>query len=146
MKTYTKEEKQAYQLELRNKWKEIKDAVDQKQIDEIKAVIAEHGLNVSPYSYAFVERSMAQLGYDGIPYLDCKTFHGWKERGFMVRCGEQSKIKGIVWIHANQEKEVESAEDLGYAFPKMYHLFHRSQVEEMAVKNTAAAVASNLNH
>ena len=134
MKKYTKEEKQAYQKSLRNRWLEIKKSVDEKKRNEIEAILAEHGLDVSPYSFAFTQHSMRQNNYDGVPYLDCKTFVGWKDRGFIVKKGEHSKINGIVWLRAGNKETKETGEndsDKGYLFPKMYALFHRSQVEEM---------------
>ena len=132
MKTYTKEEKKEYFKSLRGKWQTIKNAVDAKELDKIKAIIAEHGLNVSPWSYAFTAASMAYHGFDGIPYLDCKTFQGWHERGFQVRKGERSKIKGIVWIglgNKSEDPEIAEKSESGYMMPKVYYLFHRSQVD-----------------
>ena len=76
MKTYTKEEKKEYFAGLRARWQAIKDGVTSGKLDEIKAIIAEHGLNVSPWSYAFTAASMKYHGFDGVPYLDCKTFLG----------------------------------------------------------------------
>lgn len=132
MKTYTKEEKKAYFAGLRERWSAVKKAVTAGELDEIKAIIAEHGLNVSAYSFAFTAAQMKHCGYEGIPYLDCKTYQGWKERGFQVRKGERSRISGIVWIGVGSKAEdPETAEkhDKGYVMPKEYHLFHRSQVE-----------------
>ena len=129
MKTYTTEQKREYFKGLRERWQTIKSAVDDKQLDAIKAIIAEHGLNVSPWSYAFTVSSMKYHGFDGIPYLDCKTFMGWKERGFIVRKGEKSLISGITWVSV-EGKEGE-ANDNGFKFPKEYHLFNRTQVEEL---------------
>ena len=135
MKTYTKEEKKEYFAGLRARWQAIKDGVTSGKLDEIKAIIAEHGLNVSPWSYAFTAASMKHFGFDGIPYLDCKTFLGWRETGFTVRKGETSKISGIVWIGRGTKSEdpnEREGADTGYMIPKEYHLFHRSQVEARA--------------
>ena len=57
------------------------------------------------------------------------TFEQWKERGFIVRKGEKSLISGITWVSV-EGKEGE-ANDNGFKFPKEYHLFHRTQVEEL---------------
>ena len=133
MKTYTKEEKKVYYEELQARWREIKSALDEKKIKDIEAVIAEHGLNVSPYSYAFTAISMKHHGFDGIPYIDCKTFFGWKDRGFIVRKGEKSLISGIVWLKTKRKDSVGELlpdEDQN-SFPKEYYLFHKSQVEAM---------------
>ena len=125
MGSYTKEEKKEYFKGLRERWQAVKDGVTSGQLDDIKAVIAEHGLNVSPWSYMFTAQSMKHNGYDGIPYLDCKTFLGWKDRGFMVRKGEKSKITGITWVSVTTK----DGEDEAFKMPKEYHLFHRSQVD-----------------
>ena len=68
---------------------------------------------------------------EGIPYLDARTFQGWKECGFMVRKGEHSTLSGITWIKATtgSESAEPGEEEKGFVFPKEYHLFHRSQVE-----------------
>ena len=132
MKTYKAEEKKEYFAGLRARWQTIKDGVTSGKLDEIKAIIAEHGLNVSPWSYAFTASSMHFHGFDGIPYLDCKTFRGWQESGFQVRKGEKSLISGIVWIGCGAKSEDADERiktDRGYMMPKEYHLFHRSQVE-----------------
>ena len=73
---------------------------------------------------------MQRLGLEGIPYLDCKTFHGWKDSGFHVIKGQHSLIKGITWITPTyKSKETGEEEISDYSFPKEYHLFHRTQVK-----------------
>lgn len=132
MKTYTKDEKKAYFQSLRTRWQTIKEGVTSGRLDEIKAIISEHGLNVSPWSFAFTAQSMAANGYDGIPYLDCKTFNGWMDRGFRVKKGEKSRISGIVWLSVDKKNESgDERLESSYKMPKEYHLFHRSQVEEV---------------
>mgnify|MGYP001569344376 FL=1 len=135
MTTYTPEQKREYYKSLRERWQSIKKAVDEKKLGEIEAIIQEHGLDVSPYSFAFTAAQMEALGYDGLPYLDCKTFQGWKERGFIVRRGERSKITGITWIGVGNKSEdpgEREKSDSGFVMPKEYHLFHRSQVDPLA--------------
>jgi len=131
-KEYTKEERQAYYKALRERWQAAKNVGNE---DEVKAVMMQHGLNFSFRSYMFVKMQMNALGLDGIPYVDAKTFMGWKENGFMVRKGEKSQIDGLTWIAVNG-KEIEPAEGdeekHGFVMPKCYHLFHRSQVEARA--------------
>ena len=131
MKTYTKEEKKVYFASLRERWATIKKAVDDKKLDEINAIISEHGLKVSPYSYMFTAQSMKAQGYDGIPYLDCKTFMGWKDRGFMVKKGEKSTITGITWISVDTKHSEDNGTEETFKMPKEYYLFHRSQVEAL---------------
>lgn len=74
---YTKEEKKAYFQALRDRWNEAKELSKQKG-KEIDAIIASHGLNISPTSYMLVYMQMEAKGLDGLPYLDMKTFAGWK--------------------------------------------------------------------
>jgi len=117
---------------LRQQWQAVKQLSGQ---DEVRAIITERGLKISVFGYLFVKMQMNKLGLEGTPYIDCKTFIGWKESGFMVRKGERSQIKGITWISAGSRNEVvmtdaETGAD-SYLFPKEYHLFHRSQVEEL---------------
>ena len=132
-KEYTKEERQAYYKALRERWQAAKAVGNE---DEVKAIMMQHGLNFSFRSYMFVKLQMNALGLDGIPYVDTKTFLGWKENGFMVRKGEKSQIDGLTWIAVNG-KEAEAPaegddEKHGFVMPKCYHLFHRSQVEARA--------------
>ncbi len=76
--------------------------------------------------FLFVNMQMKSQGLEGLPYLDAKTFKGWKESGFTVKKGEHSTLSGITWIGINVSEETGVPE---YALPKEYHLFHRSQVE-----------------
>jgi len=129
-KEYTKEERAAYYKGLRERWQAAKNVGNE---DEIKAIMMQNGLNFSVRSYAYVAMQLRALGLDGIPYVDTKTFMGWKENGFMVRKGETSQIDGLTWIAVGgKEIEVPEGEDgktAGYAMPKAYHLFHRTQVD-----------------
>ena len=130
MKTAEKQDKKAYFAGLRARWQSVKNELTQGQIDEITCVIKLHGLNISPYSYAFCAMQMRSLGFDGIPYADCKTYKGWQQFGFQVRKGEHSEIDGITWIAVGKDSE---NNDERYMLPKLYHLFHRSQVEPIEV-------------
>jgi hypothetical protein len=126
-KTYTKEERATYYKQLRERWNKAKEIGNE---DEIKAVMMQHGLNFSVRSYCYVMMQLRALGLEGIPYVDTKTFMGWKENGFMVRKGEKSNIDGITWIGIDgKEKTDEGEKEHHYAMPKAYHLFHKSQVE-----------------
>lgn len=115
--------------DLRAKWQETKKLLTDQKISEIQAISLEHGLNVSAMSYFFVSLQMKHIGYDGIPYLDCKTFQGWKDAGFHVKKGEHSRISGITWIRPTYKNEAGEVEDSDYCWPKEYYLFHRSQVK-----------------
>ena len=125
-KNYTKEQKAQYFKTLRARWQAAKEyAIDNGEV--IKAIMVNHGLNMSVYSFAFVQHQMQAQGLEGLPYLDVKTFQGWKENGFRVRKGEASTLSSIVWISSEKKEEEEG----GYSFPKATALFHRSQVEEV---------------
>lgn len=126
---FTKEQKQAYYANLRKQWKAAKDHAD---VDQIGAIIANHGLKISVSGFAFVSIQMAKLGLDGLPYLDAKTYKGWKDNGFQVKKGEKSQIVGLTWVHARKSAKDEDNDvddDDGYMMPKVYKLFHRSQVQ-----------------
>lgn len=120
---HTKEEKQSYFKNLREKWKLSKDKAD---VGAINEVIEEYGLKVSPYSFAFVAAQMKELGLVGIPYVDMKTYDGWRENGFQVRRGTKAKVAGLLWLRTDKEDK-----ENNFSFPKVYHLFHKTQVEEI---------------
>jgi hypothetical protein len=128
MRTYSKEEKQAYFSSLYDQWKKAKEYAEASG-DIITAIISQHGMNVSAAGFALVQMQMAAQGLDGIPYLDAKTFEGWRQAGCIVKKGEHSTIFGLTWIKAKGSEEQEPEEESGKCFPKAYHLFHRSQVE-----------------
>lgn len=131
-KEFTKEEKKEYYKGLRDRWNAAKSYASE---DEIQAIISNHGLNISIRSYCFVAAQMQELRLDGLPYLDMKTFQGWKENGFMVQKGQKSQVVGLTWITADQkdrEVDTEQVEKThSFVMPKAYHLFHRSQVQEI---------------
>lgn len=124
MKTYTKEEKKAYYQGLRDRWTEAKKRITEHERGEIAGLIEKHGLSISPLSFYIVSMIMQREGFDGLPYLDAKTFQGWKQNGFKVKKGEKCRIKSVSWVEIKGEDEEE-----GFLMPKEYHLFHRSQVE-----------------
>lgn len=121
----SKEEVKAYYKRLREQWAAAKETAD---VDHISAIIKTHGMNISVWGYAFVAYQMKAKGLDGLPYLDMKTFQGWKENGFMVRKGEKSTAIGLTWVPIGGEKE-DGEEIDAYKIPRTYHLFHKSQVD-----------------
>ena len=129
-KHFTKEEKAEYFAGLRSRWNAAK-SISEEQKQQAAAIMLVHGFNVSAAGYFFVAAQMKAQGLEGIPYIDARTFQGWKESGFHVRKGEHSTISGITWIKATTESEATEpdTEEKGFVFPKEYHLFHRSQVE-----------------
>lgn len=128
MTQYTKEQKIKYFSDLRSKWKRNKALAEND--NDARAIFNEAKLGkVSYFSFYFTLLSMKNQGLSGLPYVDCKTFAGWKDSGFKVKKGEKSKINGITWIHpksTNDAGEIEENED--FAYPKLYHLFHKTQV------------------
>lgn len=129
---HTKQDKQAYFKGLRDRWNEAKKLLTAGKIKEIEAIIATHGMNISQTGFMCVMMQLNEQGLDGLPYLDAKTFPGWKENGFQVRKGERSTLSGITWIGAKgKEKTEDQDKKSGFMFPKEYKLFHRSQVEAM---------------
>ena len=127
-KTYTKEQKEKYFKSLREQWQVAKKHAQNGGAAEYEAMIATHGFNISATGYMLVSMQMKAQSLDGIPYLDAKTFNGWKENGFKVRKGEHSTLSGITWIGI-KPKDEEDETKTGYAMPKAYHLFHRTQVD-----------------
>ena len=83
------------------------------------------GIQASSTAITLVHRQMQALKLDGLPHVDCKTYKGWKHSGFTVRKGEKSCIHGVTFVKRAKDDD----DDDTFAFPKMYHLFHRSQVE-----------------
>lgn len=130
MGKFTKEQKQAYFAELRERWKLAKQLLTESKIKDIDAMIATHGLNISRMGFMVVSMQMSAQNLDGLPYLDAKTFKGWQENGFQVKKGEKSTLGSITWIgvKGKEAKPGEDAKD-GFVMPKAYKLFHRSQVE-----------------
>jgi hypothetical protein len=129
-KQFTKEEKSVYFAGLRSRWNDAK-SMSEEEKQQAAAIMLVHGFNVSAVGYYFVAAQMKAQGLEGIPYIDARTFQGWKECGFQVRRGEHSTLSGITWIKALTETESTEpeGEGKGFVFPKEYHLFHLSQVE-----------------
>ena len=109
---------------LRANWARAKSMLDEGKASAIQAIIQTHGLKISKTGFLFCQLQMQDLGLDGLPYLDCKTFKGWKENGFIVDKGQKSNIDGITWITCQKKENKEQS----YMVPKAYYLFHRSQV------------------
>jgi len=139
-KQYTKEERAEYFKTLRERWTENKAQSEQDTDVRVKyeAIKKESPtFQISYTSFYFTMQSMKAQGLDGLPYIDAKTFNGWKSSGFKVRKGEHSKIDGITWIVSDKNKKDNGIkESIGSSesvtiYPKMYALFHKSQVESI---------------
>lgn len=125
--TYTTQQKKDYYKKLRAEWVMIKMKADDDSI--AKGLFKKLGLKTSYYGFYYVYQQMQRLGLTGYPYIDCKTFGGWKESGFKVSKGEKSKITGITWLEI-KDKEANEDDEAEFLLPKLYHLFHKSQVEK----------------
>ena len=124
--TFTKEQKAEYFKGLREEWLKVKKMSEGDE--KARAEFAKLNLQgVSYINFRLVAMQMDDLGFDGIPCVDCKTFQGWKNSGFQVKKGEKSKIHAITWIGNSKNDDEEDS----YIFPKQYNLFHKSQVEEI---------------
>ena len=128
---HTKEEIKQYYASVRKQWLAAK-LLSQRPNCAYRAAW-EHalttGLTVSFTGWVFTAIQMESLGYDGLPYIDCKTFHGWKDMGMAVIRGQKSQITGCTWIPAvRSEKQQTDGDEISNMYPKVYHLFHRSQV------------------
>ena len=131
-KQYTKEEKAEYFEKLRKEWDRSKELAASDKVAE--ALFRETRLKgISFTGFYFVLKQMKRLRMDGLPHIDCKTFNGWRENGFKVKKNSKSKIQGITWIGIERDEgEVETEnEESKYLYPKVYHLFHKSQVEPL---------------
>ena len=135
MKKRSKKERAEYLKKLRKRWAESKVLAEKDEI--AKALYREAGLNISFYNFAFVLSQMKAQGLEGLPYIHAKTFKKWRELGYKVKKGEESKLDGITWISTTEKRGqedtktegIEEEVEEGYRFPKLYHLFHESQVE-----------------
>ena len=123
-KTYSKEERTQYFQDLRDRWQAAKN------LAQDNAILAAHneaqviaGRSISLASFADVKKQLADLNLSGTPYVDTKTFKAWRDSGYQVRKGEKSKITGLTWIKANDDDKKTS-----FTYPKVYALFHCSQV------------------
>lgn len=131
---YTLEQRQQFYKTLREQWKARKALAEQDTDARAswEALQAEAGFSFSYLSYYFTLQDMQALGLKGSPYIDAKTFNKWRETGFKVRKGEQSKIRGVVWLHPiTKQEDGTTEEDDSRLYPKVYHLFHSSQVEPL---------------
>lgn len=125
-----KQSKQEYYKLLREKWNYAKALADNDQ--EARALYVEVGDKVSYYSFYFTLSQMKKQKLDGLPYIDAKTFKGWKDIGFIVKKGQHSTITGITWLSFKNknDKEEDDKKKKKFLYPKLYYLFHRTQVEE----------------
>ncbi len=139
-KNFTPEEKQAYFERLRSQWQAAKEfAEHDEQVDQlVDAIVAQGVENVSPTNVMLVLMQAREQGLDGLPYIDFKDYRGWQKAGFQVRRGEKSRVFAITWVGGEDDRqnndgdEEPGAKKVSRRWPKMVHLFHRSQVDPAA--------------
>ena len=122
---YTKQQKQEYFQNLRKEWKKSKALAENDPT--AKALFRETKLlqGISYTSFYFTLSQMRAKNWKGLPYIDCKTFAGWRSNGFKVKKDEKSQIRGIVWKHPIQKNKdenenVTTTEDKTLLYPKAY--------------------------
>jgi len=129
MKKFTKKERAEYYAKVRTGWEGAKKrALDSEE--EYEAAYIEAQATVGSFSFnsfVYIAEQLKKLNLGGIPYIETKTYKGWRETGFSVRKGESSKIHGVTFMQINKEEEGKT--DSNYSIPKVYALFHSSQVE-----------------
>ena len=141
---YSHEQRAAYFKKLRDAWADNKKMADQDDDARVKwqAIQAEAPeMRISYYGFTFALYAMRAHGFVGLPYVDAKTYQGWRASGFQVKKGEESKIDGITWITSGTKKQgADAAEEQDSKndgrvslYPKRYALFHRSQVAPLMV-------------
>jgi len=127
MKKYTKKEKQAYYKGLRNRWSEAKKLAEKNEYLASYEEAKKLGTELSYTSFILIKKQLVENGLEGTPYIDTKTFKGWKESGFQVKKGQKSIIKGITWLASANDDDDDNVQ----VFPKVYSLFHTAQVEKI---------------
>jgi hypothetical protein len=133
MKKYTKKQRQEYYAKLRADWKKSKAMAENDEVAKgLFREVQKQGGKFSYWSFYFTLSEMKAQGLDGLPYVDCKTFDGWKNAGFIVKKGEKTVARGITWIKPTKKNKNGEEVKSDYVYPKLYNLYHRSQVEERA--------------
>lgn len=130
---YTREQIAAFMKQIHAEWRETKERYNTDlTMQEAYRQAMQQIENLSQYGFAHVAYQMQKLNLPGFPVIDCKTFAGWKKEGFRVKKGEHSNIRGITWRPISNEVDNNgTTEEEKFMIPKIYHLFHRSQVEEI---------------
>ena len=62
--------------------------------------------------------------YTGKPYVDFKTFQGWKAEGRTVKKGQKTIYQSVSFPKGTDKKSGETK-----SFPRTYSLFHYSQTQ-----------------
>lgn len=128
-KQFTPEQKKEHFNHLRQQWQQAKTL---SQSDELTAVYSQlKGMGVgdiSLYNVSLIFMQAQQLGLEGLPYVDFKTYEHWKKAGYQVKRGEKSPVYSLTWVGSKGEEGEEVSK---VKWPKLTHLFHSSQVEAL---------------
>ena len=130
-KQFTPEQKREHFNHLRRQWQQAKSLAASDEIGAIYSQLKDMGItgDISIYNISLILMQAQLLGLEGLPYLDFKTYEGWKKSGFQVKRGEKSPVYSITWVGHKGDEE---GEDSKVRWPKLTHLFHSSQVEALA--------------
>lgn len=90
------------------------------------------GEEISLRSYAHVLYQLQQLGLEGEPYVDVRTYDHWKTVGRQVKKGEKSQIFSITY---KGDSPKEGNANNPRLYPKVTNLFHVSQTEPIEVES-----------
>lgn len=130
---FTPEQKKAYFQALNESWRKTKDLSETEKCQAIIAECFAQGVVASERGIAYVWEQMERLGFEGLPHIDCKTLKYWKEAGYRLKNNQSCLIKGITFKKITSKKENEGKsqdeKEAVYSYPKVYNLFHSSQVE-----------------
>lgn len=131
---YSKAQKNIFYKSLIKKWKAAKEfLLANNSINELVNKTSDLlGYSISTVNFALVLKQMQNQGLTGLPYIDAKTYGKWQEEGYQVIKGSKSTLDGITWISINNKsKDNDNKEEVEneYLMPKVFKLFHRSQVK-----------------
>ena len=115
--------------EIRQVWKDASATVKAHSYDEARLLTMLKMERFSPVNYFLILSEMRKHNMEGTPYIDTLTFAKWKEAGFRVKKGEKSVLYAVSFPRVS--KLDEEGKEETFSFAKLYHLFHRSQVEKI---------------
>lgn len=128
-KQFTPEQKKQHFTQLRQQWQQAKNLSQSDELAAIYSQLRNMGIgDISLYNVSLILMQAQQLGLQGLPYLDFKTYEGWRKVGYQVKRGEKSPVYSITWVGASNQEEGEESK---VRYPKLTHLFHSSQVEAL---------------
>ena len=110
---------------------------------QFEAAMSIAGIQISVTNFCLVLQQMTAQKLKGVPYIDARTFDGWRFAGRYVRKGESATLHSITWVAggrpAPEPGNNETPEEMTRLYPRATALFHISQTEPIEQKETAAA-------